>query len=207
MPVIKLTYFDLRGRAEPIRLILAVAGVDYEDVRIPAPWDDKKNWEKMKPTTPFGQLPILEVDGETFSQSIAISRFCAHEFGLAGKNNLENGKMDEIAEAIKDGTEKQIEAFLSEPDENRKEELQFKFNDEVLPKLLRYLEKRLHSRGGEYFVGRVPSWADILVYNFCSELPEQSIVESYSKLFALVGRIGSLSRVKQWLEIRPDTLF
>ena len=28
---IKLTYFDLRARAEPARLLLAYAGVDYEE--------------------------------------------------------------------------------------------------------------------------------------------------------------------------------
>ena len=31
---IKLTYFDARGRAETSRLILAYAGVDYQDERI-----------------------------------------------------------------------------------------------------------------------------------------------------------------------------
>ena len=31
---IKLTYFDARGRAETSRLILAYAGVDYQDERL-----------------------------------------------------------------------------------------------------------------------------------------------------------------------------
>lgn len=30
----KLTYFDIRGKAEIIRLILAQVGVEYEDIRI-----------------------------------------------------------------------------------------------------------------------------------------------------------------------------
>jgi hypothetical protein len=34
MPALKLTYFDARGRAETARLVLAYAGVQYEDERL-----------------------------------------------------------------------------------------------------------------------------------------------------------------------------
>lgn len=207
MPSLKLTYFDLKGRAEPIRIILEVSGIGYEDERIPAPWDDQEKWFKLKPSTPFGQLPILSVDGEVISQSIAIARYCAHEFGLAGKNTLENGKMDEIVEAVKDGTEKQIEAFLFEQDETRKTDLQEKFHEEVLPKILQNLEKRLVSRGKKYFVGGKLSWADIFVFNFCSELPEKNVVDAYPNLADLVNRLGNVPSIRAWIEVRPDTLF
>lgn len=51
-PKYKLTYFNLRGRGELIRLILAQAGVEYEDIRIekdkwPAMKDSKKNTTKL----------------------------------------------------------------------------------------------------------------------------------------------------------------
>lgn len=43
MPQLKLTYFDLRNRGEPIRLILHYAGIQFEDNRIqPADWPSKK---------------------------------------------------------------------------------------------------------------------------------------------------------------------
>lgn len=42
-PQYKLTYFDARGRAEPIRLLFANAGVTYEDVRL-----TKEQWGSMK---------------------------------------------------------------------------------------------------------------------------------------------------------------
>lgn len=44
-PQIKLIYFNSKGRAELSRLILAQAGVKYEDKRI-----DKEEWAKMKPS-------------------------------------------------------------------------------------------------------------------------------------------------------------
>ena len=45
---IKLTYFNVRGRAEPARLILAQAGVDYEDIRI-----EREDWPKYKSSKIF----------------------------------------------------------------------------------------------------------------------------------------------------------
>ena len=43
-PHYKLTYFNLRARAELSRLVFAAAGVQYEDVRI-----DQSNWPALKP--------------------------------------------------------------------------------------------------------------------------------------------------------------
>ncbi len=51
-PKLKLVYFNIRGRAEPARLMLAYAKVKYEDVRIPM--DDTGNtgdeWKTLKPS-------------------------------------------------------------------------------------------------------------------------------------------------------------
>jgi len=46
-PSYKLSYFRLRARAEPARLIFAYAGVDYEDIRID--WLNKEQeWTPVK---------------------------------------------------------------------------------------------------------------------------------------------------------------
>ena len=41
----KLTYFDARGRAELARLLLKLAGKDFEDNRV-----DGEGWQKFKPS-------------------------------------------------------------------------------------------------------------------------------------------------------------
>ncbi len=105
-PKLKLVYFNIRGRAEPARLMLAYAKVKYEDVRIPM--DDAghpgESWKELKPSrfgsylviylfvysaTPMGQLPILYIDNEVICQSSAIYRAVARECGesLFGKKN------------------------------------------------------------------------------------------------------------------------
>jgi glutathione S-transferase len=71
MPKIKLTYFDIEGAAEPTRLALALAGQEYEDVRVKFP-----DWKELKPKTPYGQLPIVTIDdGPMRTQSGAMLRW------------------------------------------------------------------------------------------------------------------------------------
>ena len=47
---------------------------------------------------PCGQLPVLNYNGVEISQSMAIARFLANEFGLAGKTNLEKARADMIVD-------------------------------------------------------------------------------------------------------------
>ena len=51
---------------------------------------------KLKPSLPYGQLPLLEYKGTTITQSVAIARFLAHEFGLGGKTPLIDANIDEV---------------------------------------------------------------------------------------------------------------
>ena len=47
MPKYKLTYFDIKARAEPIRILFAYAGEEYEDYRLS--WIDKERvWRPLK---------------------------------------------------------------------------------------------------------------------------------------------------------------
>ena len=52
-------YFDLRGRAEPIRLLLAAEGAAFDDQVVV-----REEWARQKATLPLGQVPVLtETDG------------------------------------------------------------------------------------------------------------------------------------------------
>lgn len=44
----KLRYFNMRGRGEPIRLIFALANVEFEDIRVKA-----EEWPALKQSKIF----------------------------------------------------------------------------------------------------------------------------------------------------------
>ena len=56
----------------------------------------------LKPSLPFGQLPVLEVDGDTICQSMAIARYLASECGIAGSSSLVKAQVDEVVDVISD---------------------------------------------------------------------------------------------------------
>ena len=56
----------------------------------------------LRPSLPYGQLPILEYNGEVLCQSITIARFLAKQFGLAGNTSLESAQADEVVDSITD---------------------------------------------------------------------------------------------------------
>merc|ERR1719273_839723 len=183
MPTVKLTYFNLRARAETARLLLAYAGVSYEDERVVVPWEDPNAWAAMKATTPWGQLPSLAWDGEVIYTSLAINRFLAREFGLMGNNNVQSAQVDEVMDVIQDVIEAGV-ICGSKKDE---------------------MEKRLVERGGQFMVGNCLTLADIQLFNFCTDNP--TCCENQPNLTDLVRRVGELPNIKKWVENRPITAF
>ena len=76
---IKVHYFlDGYGRAEAIRMLLAHAKADWENVN-----HDRDEYKAIKESgrLEFGQLPVIEVDGKLFSQSQAILRSLGIKYG------------------------------------------------------------------------------------------------------------------------------
>merc|ERR1711875_123212 len=204
MSDIKLTYFNLKGRAELSRLILAQAGVKYEDCRIA-----REDWAQLKTSLPLGQLPVLTVDGKTIGQSITIARYLAKRFDLAGKTDLEAAQADQAVDALTD-LMNNVAPIGRERDETKKAEMKKKMEAETLPSWMKMMEGLLTKQGGNYFAGSQLTWADIAVYssidmmkNFVGE-PDLSDCPNMKKLLKTVK---NLPNIKKWEETRPDTPF
>jgi glutathione S-transferase len=96
MPKYKLTYFDFSGsRGEECRLALFVAGVDFEDNRI-----SNEAWQALKPTSPYGALPILELAGRPpLAQTNAILAYVGRSHGLHPSDPWEAARHEAILAA------------------------------------------------------------------------------------------------------------
>jgi len=95
-----LHYFDIRARAEPLRLLLVDAGVESVDDRVPydGDWKTKGMFEQ-----PFQLLPTLDVteaDGKTFRlpETIVITEYIEETYGvgLQQRTSLERAKVNAI---------------------------------------------------------------------------------------------------------------
>ncbi|KAK0050281.1 glutathione S-transferase 7 [Biomphalaria pfeifferi] len=200
---LKLIYFNGRGRAELSRLILAVAGQKYEDVRIVG-----ENWPAEKSKTPFGQLPVLEVDGQTFGQSLAIATYLAREFNLYGKTNLDGLKIDQVVQLCVDFQNSSSKVFF-EKDENKKAESLKNLREVEVPKYLGFFEKLLKESGSGYFVGSSLTLAELYVYDLLFNFQERSIVklDDFHLLNTLYTKVDNQDKIKAYVSKRPVTEF
>lgn len=207
MPTYKLTYFNSKGRAEATRLVFAAAGVPYEDCRV-----DGAGFQKLKASgkLPFGQLPILEVDGKVLGQSNSIFKYVARETGFAPSDSYGLAVADMIVDGVVDVMSK-VMKFAFEKDEETKKTLAKPFYEKDLPVALAYFEQILKSNGGKYFVGDKMTYADVM---FCGSVDVlflerkedvPSALNGFPLLKDLFSSFLSNPGIKEWLSKRPTT--
>jgi glutathione S-transferase len=164
----------------------------------------------MKAGLPFGQLPVLEVDGVKLGQSNACARYLARKFNLAGKTDFEQAQVDMIVDCFED-TGKPMMTIFHEKDETKKAELKKKYAEEQLPAHLTLLEKLLTANhgGDKFFVGTELTWADIQFLTLSKWISFFAGIETpyakFPKLAALKTRVESVPKIANWIEKRPKT--
>jgi glutathione S-transferase len=94
----KLYYFDIYGRAESIRFLLAHAKVEYENVNAGPIMADLK-----KDRLEFGQVPLFHTaDGKDLVQSWAILRYLGRTYGYYPENADLAYTIDSTIDAVED---------------------------------------------------------------------------------------------------------
>lgn len=200
---IKLTYFDMAGRAEAVRLALYVGGVPFEDERI-----SHSEWnENVKPNARFGQLPLLEVGGKVLAQSYAQLIFVGQLAGLYPEDTWERAKVHEALFLGEDILQTVVPS-LREQDPEKKKALRAKFVEE-LPKYLAFIDKLLTETNTGYLAGPKLTIADINMFTLLQwfsngtldDVPTD-ILSKFARIAEFQQRVASLPRVAEWATVQ-----
>ena len=156
MTTYKLTYFDIDGgRAEPVRIAFHAAGIEFEDNRLSFP-----EFGETRDSMRFRCVPLLEIDGETVTQSNAMCRYVGKLAGLYPDDALQALYCDEALGAAEDLLHKMTHTFGLQGEELRSARRELV--DGWLSVFIKGFGELL-ARGGDYFADNRLTVADLKV--------------------------------------------
>lgn len=158
MPKLKLSYFDFHGgRAEPIRLALHIGGIAFDDHRFSFP-----EFDAVRKTTPFGQVPIAHVDGVQVTQCDAILRYAGKLAALYPADAYQALLCDEVTYVVEENAVKLGPTFRMTGDAQK--EARLALVNGSMPVYLSWLQRQLLAHGGEFFADNRLTIADLKVF-------------------------------------------
>jgi glutathione S-transferase len=196
----KLTYFDApASRGEECRLALHVAGVEFEDVRLGPP-----EWAALKPRTPFGAMPLLEMPGHpVLAQSNAILVLVGRLHGLHPKDPFEAARHEAMMQHVED-LRAAVTPSLRMKDADERKKAREHLASTVLPEWAGQTEKQM-TGDGPFFGGAAPHVVDFKLFvvarwlrsGVLDHIPA-TVLEPFPKLNRVHDAVRDHARVKAW---------
>jgi prostaglandin-H2 D-isomerase / glutathione transferase len=196
----KLIYFDAPvSRGEECRLALHVAGVDFEDVRL-----SRDAWLALKPSTPYGGVPVLEMPGHPpLGQSNAILGLIGRLHGLHPKDHVEAARHEAMMGHVED-LRAAVGPSMRIADEGEKKKAREALVADYLPAWASRTEKQLGD--GPFFAGATLQVVDLKLYmavrwfagGKVDHVPA-TIFSAFPKLMRVHDAVRDDARVKSWL--------
>jgi len=195
----KLTYFPIPGRAEPIRCLCVANDIAFEDHRVNFP-----DWPALKPSVPFGAIPILTVDGKVIAASNAILRYFGKQCGAYPTDHFQAAQVDAVLEVIED-VASILTPSLRESDPEKKKAMREKFAAEDFPLHAGRLQKLHDTLGTKHFCSDNLSIADYKLAGFAGWIKSgvldhvpATILDAYPSLGAAYDAVYSQEKVKAY---------
>lgn len=197
----ELGYWNLRGRGNPLRLALEVAGVDYTERR----FESMKAWHEYRDgalaatgVVPFPSLPYLVVDDKTgVCQSRVILRYIAERHGFGGESEAKRIAAAMVQEEAGDLILAYIKvAYADDMEAARKEQVAGTVHTH-LGRLEAFLGDKEWIAGGEGF-----TYGDLVMYDILEWMwnLDAELEAAYPKLRELHKRVGELPAVVAYVK-------
>ncbi|KAF9352585.1 Glutathione S-transferase S1 [Mortierella sp. AD094] len=199
----EVLYFGLFGVSATFLTMLAIAGVKFKTI-------EPKDWPSIKPTKPFGYLPVLKEttsDGKVIEivESDAIERYIGQKFGFSGDDLYEETIVNIFLSSSASVLEQYYTYALNE-DPKSKAEARVKFFSEVLPQWVATHERHLQANGstGHYLDSKVTA-ADIkstLIVRLALTHTGDEIIseEKTPALWKLKSEIENIPNLQKWAQ-------
>jgi len=193
---IKLTYFDSPvSRGEEARLALWLSGVEFEDHRL-----KRADWPALKPNTPFGGLPVLEVDGKELAQSVAVLGYIGRRWGLHPADLWEAAEHDAMLVAGEELRTLVSPTFTMSDEEKKVARLALA--EGPIPRLASFIERRIT---GPFIAGEKLHVADIKLYQVAKWLRSgtldhlpRNVLDPFPKIIGVQDAVAADPRVTAW---------
>jgi len=196
----KLTYFNIKGRAEIARLILSETNTTYDYVGI-----DGAQLKELKELgiLAFNQVPLYEEGDLTLVQSHAINRHLARINGLYGKNEKEASLIDQAYEGVIDISSRSIAIFINNKLDEAKQAEEFAVIYKTWFPCFEALLKK-NKGGAGFIVGDSLSLADLALFHTLDMAVGRAptCLDSYPLLKAWKQRIEERPRIKAYVASR-----
>jgi len=198
MAPVTLAYWNIRGLAQPIRLLLEYTSAEWEDKYYAAettPPYSKESWFKEKFThgLDFPNLPYF-VDGDLkISQSKAILRHLARKNNLVGENEKDQVRIEMVEGEIGDFNSAWVNLCYSPNFVTAKDIFL-----EALPKKLESFSKFFGD--GKWIVGDKLTYVDFLFYEVLDQILtlEPNALKEFKNLENFHERFESLEKISAY---------
>ncbi|KAM6407349.1 uncharacterized protein J5M81_003562 [Pluvialis apricaria] len=194
----RLTYLNGRGRMEPVRWLLAAAGVEFEEVYL----ETRQQYEKLikDGVLMFQQVPLVEIDGMKMVQTRAILSYIAGKYNLYGKDLKERALIDMYVEGITDLMQ-MILMFPFSPPEAKEKNID-SIKERATNRYFPVFEKVLKQHGQDFLVGNKFSWADVQLIEAILAVEEKipAVLSGFPQLQAFKTRMSNMPTIKKFLQ-------
>ncbi|CAO2599713.1 Glutathione S-transferase Mu 7 [Lemmus lemmus] len=199
MPML-LGYWNVRGLAHAIRLLLEYTDTSYEEKRYTmgdAPDFDRSQWlnEKFKLGLDFPNLPYL-IDGpHKITQSNAILRYIARKHNLCGETEEERILVDILENQLMDNR-MMLGRLCYNPDFEKLKPGYL----EQLPGMMRLYSEFLGKR--PWFAGDKITFVDFIAYDVLerNQVFEPKCLEAFPNLKDFISRFEGLKKISEYMK-------
>ncbi|XP_059122058.1 glutathione S-transferase Mu 7 [Peromyscus eremicus] len=195
-----LGYWDIRGLAHAIRMLLEYTDSSYEEKRYTmgdAPDYDQSQWlnEKFKLGLDFPNLPYLIDGSHMITQSNAILRYLARKHNLCGETEEERIRVDILENQLMDN--RMVLARLCYNPDFEKLKPGYL---EQLPEMMRLYSEFLGKR--PWFAGDKITFVDFIAYDVLerNQVFEPKCLEAFPNLKDFIFRFEGLKKISDYMK-------